>query len=108
MMLECSRAKADPGGRCRGKWGMDELREFLDAVRKRGTATGHFRGLLHLLVGRRISLPDGTLVSGGMNWRQLAALLKRYRWDREVVRELGLDPADLPPRDREKYWYTAI
>ena len=22
--------------------------------------------------------------------------------------ELGLDPSKLPPRDREKYWYTAI
>ena len=33
---------------------------------------------------------------------------KRLRWDREMVRELGLDPADLPPRDREKFWYAAI
>jgi hypothetical protein len=24
------------------------------------------------------------------------------------VRELGLDPAELPPRDRQRYWYTAI
>jgi hypothetical protein len=87
---------------------MDRLRDFLEAVRKQGTATGHFRGLLHLLIGRRISLADGTLVSGGLTWRELAAVLKRLRWDREVVRELGLDPADLPPRDREKFWYAAI
>src|SRR6478672_5927657 len=87
---------------------MDQLREFLDAIRKHGTATGHFRGLLHLLIGRRVSLADGTAVSAGMTWRALAALLKKYRWDREQVRELGLDPASLPPRDREKYWYLAI
>jgi hypothetical protein len=87
---------------------MDRLRTFLEAVRKHGTATGHFRGLLHLLIGRRISLADGEVVSGGMTWRELAGLLKKCRWDREAVRELGLDPAALPPRDREKYWYMAI
>jgi hypothetical protein len=87
---------------------MDRLREFLEAVRTHGPAKGHFRGLLHLLIGRRICLADGTIISSGMTWRELAALLKKYRWDREDVRELGLDPADLPPRDREKFWYTAI
>ncbi len=30
------------------------------------------------------------------------------RWDKESVRELGLDPDSLPPRDRQRYWYTAI
>ena len=24
------------------------------------------------------------------------------------MRELGLDPKDLPPRDRQRYWYSAI
>ncbi len=43
-----------------------------------------------------------------MTWRDLAALLKRLRWDREAVRELGIDPAELAPRDRERFWYTAI
>jgi hypothetical protein len=87
---------------------MDPLREFLEAVRTQGTARGHFRGLLHLLIGRRISRPDGEVVSEGLTWRAAAALLKKHRWDREDVRELGLDPADLPPRDREKFWYAAI
>ena len=87
---------------------MDQLREFLEAVREQQTVKGRFRGLLHLLIGRRLSLPDGTTVSAGMTWRDLAALLKKQRWDREDVRELGLDPADLPPRDREKFWYLAI
>ena len=87
---------------------MDRLREFLEAVREQGAATGRFRGLLHVLVGRRIELADGTEVSAGMTWRAAAAALKKYRWDREAVRELGIDPAELPPRDREKFWYAAM
>ena len=95
-----------------GSWrrgvGMDSLRELLDAVRERDIVQGRFRGLLHILVGRRITRQDDTLVSAGMTWRDLAALLKRLRWDRETVRELGIDPAALAPRDRERYWYSAI
>ncbi|MFO0844392.1 MAG: hypothetical protein U0797_18680 [Gemmataceae bacterium] len=88
--------------------GMDRLREFLDTVRSQGAAAGRFRGLLHVLIGRRVATADGTLITSGMTWRDAAAALKKYRWDREAVRELGLDPATLPPRDREKFWYTAI
>lgn len=87
---------------------MDSLRELLNAVREENVVQGRFRGLLHILVGRRITRQDGTLVSAGMTWRNLAALLKRLRWDREAVRELGIDPATLAPRDRERFWYTAI
>lgn len=100
------------GSQAFGPWqrgvGMDSLRELLDAVRERDIVQGRFRGLLHLLVGRRITRQDGTLVSAGMTWRDLAALLKRLRWDREAVRELGIDPATLAPRDRERFWYAAI
>jgi hypothetical protein len=81
---------------------------MLDAVRQADAARGNMRGLLHLLIGRRIALADGTEVSSGLTWRQAAALLKRVRWDREAVRELGLDPEALPPRDRERFWYAAI
>jgi hypothetical protein len=88
--------------------GMDRLREFLDTVKQHGSAGGNFLGLLHLLIGRRITLADGTPVCPGLSWREAAALLKRVRWDREAVRELGLEPAALPPRDRLRYWYTAI
>ena len=88
--------------------GMDSLRELLDAVRDTGLVQGRFHGLLHILVGRRITRQDGSLVSAGMTWRDLSAVLKRLRWDRDMVRELGIDPAALAPRDRERFWYTAI
>jgi hypothetical protein len=87
---------------------MDQLREFLATVEARGVARGNFPGLLHVLVGRRITRADGTPVSVGLTWREAAALLKRARWPREAVKELGLDPAGLAPRDRERYWYMAI
>jgi hypothetical protein len=87
---------------------MDRLREFLNAVKEHEAARDNFLGLAHVLIGRRVTRIDGTVVSTGLAWRELAAFLKKVRWDREVVRQLGLDPADLPPRDRQRYWYTAI
>lgn len=87
---------------------MDALREFLDDLRRQGLADFRFLGLLHLLIGHRISRADGTVIATGLTWRELAAQLKRVRWDREAVRQLGLDPDQLPPRDRERFWYTAI
>ena len=87
---------------------MDQLRDFLDAVKESGVAAGHFRGLLFVLIGQPIRQADGTTISTGTSWRGAAAALKLCRWDRLAVQELGLDPADLAPRDREKYWYTAI
>lgn len=88
--------------------GMDPLRQLVTLIKEQGTAQGHFLGFLHILIGRQITLPDGTLVSSGLTWRDAAALLKRVRWDKQSVRELGLDPSALPPRDRERYWYSAI
>jgi hypothetical protein len=87
---------------------MDWPREFLDDLKRSGKAAGNFLGLLNVLIGRRIEKADGTVVSTGLTWRVLAGLLKKVRWDKDAVHELGLDPKDLPPRDREKYWYTAI
>ena len=87
---------------------MDQLRDFLDAVKESGVTVGHFRGLLFVLIGQTIRQADGTVISTGMSWRAGATLLKLCRWDRLAVQELGLDPAALAPRDREKYWYTAI
>jgi hypothetical protein len=87
---------------------MDALNEFLNDQHRKGTARGYFLGLLHILVGRRLELPDGTLLSNGLTWRELAALLKKVHWPREAVQELGLKEDDLPPRDRVRYWYSAI
>jgi hypothetical protein len=87
---------------------MDGVREFLDAVRHHQLVKGHFRGLLHLAIGRTISRRDGTVISRGVTWRELAEVLKLLRWDRELVREYGLNPDDLPPRDRQRFWYSAI
>ena len=81
---------------------------FLDQLRHQGLVEGHFLGLLHVLIGRRVTQADGTVVSPGLTWRALADLLKTLRWDKEAVREIGLDPAALPPRDRQRFWYTAI
>jgi hypothetical protein len=87
---------------------MDRLRQFLGDVNQRGLARGKFLGLLNVLIGRRAALADGTLVSTGQTYREAAAQLKRARWPREAVTELGIEPAKLPPRDRERYWYQAI
>jgi hypothetical protein len=88
--------------------GMDEIRAFLDAARDHGLVAGHFRGLLHIAIGRKITKVDGTVVSAGLTWRELAGWLKQLRFDRELVRELGADPDELAPRDRERFWYSAI
>jgi hypothetical protein len=87
---------------------MDRLRDFLAEIKKREWAAGQTLGLLNLLIGRRIVAADGTELSAGITWRSLAAYLKQLRWDKEAVRDLGLDPAQMPPRDRLKYWYAAI
>lgn len=87
---------------------MDGLHEFLEDLRRHGYAQGNLLGLLHVFIGRRIETAQGGLISQGVTWRALAALLKKIRWDKDAVRELGLNPKDLPPRDREKFWYLAI
>jgi hypothetical protein len=87
---------------------MDGVQSFLDELRRNGLGEGNFLGLIHILIGRRITKADGTVVSIGLTWRQLADILKSLRWNKDAVRELGLDPADLPPRDRQRFWYTSI
>jgi hypothetical protein len=87
---------------------MDALRALLEDLRAKGLDRGHTRGLLHILIGRRIQRGDGTIVARGLTWRELAGLLQKARWPKDTVRELGLRPEDLPPRDRRQYWYAAI
>ncbi len=87
---------------------MDELSKMLVELKASGQAKGHFLGLLHVLIGRRILNSDGTVLSAGTSWRDLSILLKKIRWDPEYVREIAIDPATLPPRDRQRYWYQTI
>ena len=103
-----------PGpGRDRGEslgrsHGMDGIRELLSAARDAGLATGNFRGLLHIAIGRKVTRPDGSTVSSGVTWRALAAELKSLRFDPELIRDFGADPEALAARDRERFWYSAI
>jgi hypothetical protein len=87
---------------------MDGVQPFLDELRKHGVVEGNFLGLIHIVIGRRVTRDDKTVVSPGLTWRALADILKTMRWDKDVVREIGLDPAKLPPRDRQRFWYMAI
>jgi len=87
---------------------MDGIREFLEEVRQHDLARGHLRGLFHIAIGRRISKATGEVVSSGVTWRQLSAVLKTVRFDKDLVSELGADPETLSPRDRERFWYSAI
>jgi hypothetical protein len=86
---------------------MDPLSSFLDEMKKSGHTQGQFVGFLNVLIGRRIER-KGDKVTEGLTWRELAAALKKHRWDPEAVRELGIDPDELPPRDRQRFWYIAI
>jgi hypothetical protein len=87
---------------------MDALTELLETIRLKRLAQGRFRGLLHILIGRRLTSPEGDPVSAGMTFRDVAAFLKKIRWEPDDVKELGVDPETLPPRDRTRYWFIAI
>ena len=88
---------------------MDALVTLLDELKKSGQTEGNFRGLLHVLIGRVITRTgEKVVLSKGITWREMAAWLKKVRWDPEEVRDLGLEPDSLPPRDRQRYWYSAI
>jgi hypothetical protein len=87
---------------------MDGIRELLSAARDNGLAADYFRGLLHIAIGRKISRPDGSIVSTGLTWRALAQELKNLRFDQDLVRGLGTEPDVLATRDRERFWYAAI
>ena len=87
---------------------MDALRGLLEEMKQQGLDHGHLLGLCHLLIGRRLVKEDGTIISGGLTWRELAKVLKKARWPKDAVREFGLEPEGLPPRDRQQYWYLAI
>ena len=87
---------------------MERLTEFLETIRQRGLAVGHFRGVCHVAVGRTLTDPAGVVASGGITWRELAALLRDLKFDKNLAAEVGADPDDLAPRDRARFWYSAI
>jgi hypothetical protein len=88
--------------------GMEGIRRLLDTARDAGLVAGRFRGLLHVAIGRTVSDAVGAVLSRGLTWREAATLLKDLRFDRDLVREFGADPDTLAPRDRERFWYSAI
>ena len=98
----------DCGDPCTRSHGMDGIRDLLTAARDQGLVAGHFRGLLHVAIGRKVTRPDGTVLAAGVTWRALAAELKALKFDTELVREFGADPDALAARDRERFWYAAI
>lgn len=87
---------------------MEGTLRLLEVVRDKKLAAGSLRGLFHIAIGRTVTAPDGSVVSAGVTWRELANLLKDAKYDRELVRELGADPDVLFPKDREKMWYHAV
>jgi hypothetical protein len=87
---------------------MEGLRKFLSALRDHNLISGRLRGVLHVAIGRRISKADGTVISTGVTWRELATILKELRFDRAWAREFLDNPDAVAPRDRERFWYAAI
>jgi hypothetical protein len=64
--------------------------------------------VLHLLIGKSLAAADGTVLTNGLTWRQLAAALRAARMDKSLAAEVGADPETLSPRDRERFWYAVI
>jgi len=87
---------------------MDAMAELFEKIRSAELSKGLFLGFLHVLIGRTITSPAGTVISSGLTFRDVAVWLKKLRWNPEDVRELGLDPDSLPLRDRQRYWFVAI
>ena len=87
---------------------MDALSTVLERLKKGDKTRGHLLGLLNVFIGRKITAKDGTVVSAGVTWREMAGALKELRWDPDQVSELALPDDELPPRDRARYWYSAI
>ena len=87
---------------------MDALQVLFELLMQKDLTKGHFIGFINVLIGRRILFEDGTPVSQGLSWRDVATWLRKTRWDPDAAKELGQDPKALPPRDRQRYWFTAI
>jgi hypothetical protein len=97
-----------PAGGLRAERTMDRVEDCLERVRSAGIVAGRLRGFLHIFIGRSVKADDGTVVSAGMTWRALSHYLKTTKFDKDLVREFGADPDEISPRDRERFWYSAI
>lgn len=106
VLLGTPTARSGAAHRSHGR--MEGTLRLLELVRDKKLAAGHLRGLFHVCIGRVVSAADGTVVSAGVTWRELAALLKDAKYEKELVSELGADPDTLSPKDREKMWYQAV
>src|SRR3954452_12919630 len=60
--------------------GMDGIRELLSAAREANLVAGNLRALMHVVIGRKVTRADGSAVSSGVTWRELAAELKNQRF----------------------------
>jgi hypothetical protein len=87
---------------------MDRLQGFLSFLKAKRLAQGNFLGLLYVLIGRSIADANGDLISKGLTWRELSVLLQKVRWERDAVKELDIDPDELPPRDRQRFWFVTF
>jgi len=58
---------------------MDALTPFFEELKEKDLVKGHFLGFLYVLIARRIVKDDGTVVSSGLSWRDLANWLKKVR-----------------------------
>ena len=64
--------------------------------------------MLNLLVAYRITDESGQVISNGLTFRQVSEKLKKSRWNPDDVETLGLKSAELPQRDRLRFWYVAL
>ena len=87
---------------------IESLEGFLLRLRPQTFPQECFLGFLHVLISGALVDDMGGRPFPGQSWRDLASVLKKVRWDPTMVRQMGIDPAVLPPRDRERFWYQAI
>ena len=87
---------------------MDALIQLFDLIQTKQLANGNLLGMLNVLIGRKITGPKGNVLSSGFAFRDLAAWLKKTRWDPNHAKEIHSGTDALPPRDRQRYWFAVI